>query len=171
VKPGIQEFMRQIERVWDTYQRDVHVGRDLDAAMAATGPETSLVNVPVMTGGRDREGVRRYLAEDLLPHLPVDLIWRRVSRTVDRFRVVDETLVGFTHDRKLPWLLPGAAPTNRPAEVLAVTVATLRQGKIVAQRTLWDHARLAAQLGLGDVTGRPPEGVAPAGRAEPAGWW
>jgi carboxymethylenebutenolidase len=169
--PGIQDLMREIERVWDAFQRDVYLGRDADAAMAATAPGTSLVNVPVMTGGRDRDGVRRHLAEDVLPHLPADLTRRRISRTVDRFRLVEESMVGFTHDRELPWLLPGHAPTGRSVEVLAITVASFRQGRILAQRTLWDHVGLLSQIGARGPAGRPGAGVEVPPRAEPASWW
>lgn len=151
--PGIQELMRQIEQVWDGYRRDVYVARDLDAALAATDATTSLVNLPVGTGAADRDALRRHLADDVLPHLPADLTRTRISRTVDRFRVVDEERVSFTHDVELPWLLPGVAPTHGTARVVAVTVATLRQARISAQRTLWDHAGLLTQLGL------PPDAV------------
>ncbi len=169
--PGIQELMREIERVWDGYRRAVHVDRDVEAAMAFTAEETSLVNLPIMTGGRDREGLRRYLSTDLLPHVPADLGVRRVSRTVDRFRLVEESRVAFTHDRELPWLLPGTAPTLRRVEVLAVTVATFRQGRIVAQRTLWDHAGMVARLGLDGAAALPTPPSDTASGPEPGGWW
>jgi carboxymethylenebutenolidase len=71
-----------------------------------------------------------------------------MSRTVDRFRLVDETTVSFTHDRELPWLLPGVGPTHRPAEVLTITVVGFDRGLIASQRILWDHATLTAQLGI-----------------------
>jgi carboxymethylenebutenolidase len=174
VTPGIQELMRQNERVWDAHRAAVAAG-DLEAALTGTDATTSLVNLPVGTGGADRDELRRYLADDLLPHLPADLARRRLSRTMDRFRLVEEELVSFTHDRELPWLLPGAAPTHRRAQVVAITIATFRQGRIGAQRTLWDHAGLLAQLGL--AAGAPAGGAvgseaaaAPTG-AEQASWW
>lgn len=163
--------MRQLERIWDGFQRAVLVAGDVDAAMAATAERTSLVNVPMLTGARDRDGVRRYLAEDLVPHRPADLSHRRVSRTVDRFRVVDELAVGFTHDRELPWLLPGVAPTHRRAEVLTVTVATIRQGRISHQRTLWDLAGLTTQLGLPPDAVRTGDVTAPVAAEGPSSWW
>jgi carboxymethylenebutenolidase len=67
---------------------------------------------------------------------------------VDRFRLVDEATVTFTHDRELPWLLPGAAPAYRRAEVLTITVVSFQRGRICSQRILWDHATLTAQLGV-----------------------
>jgi len=169
--PAILELMRDIERAWDAYQRAVHVERSLDAALAALAPDTSLLNLPAGTGGADRDAVARYLADDLLPHLPADLTSRRVSRTVDRFRVVDESVVAFTHDGELPWLLPGLPATHRRAEVVTVTVATLRRGRIVSQRTLWDHAGLTAQLGAGSRSFATMLKTSANGYPEPSSWW
>jgi carboxymethylenebutenolidase len=101
-----------------------------------------------MTGGTGRQAVERFYADQFLPHLPADLTLRRISRTVDRWRLVDETTVSFTHDRELPWLLPGAEPTFRRAEVLAIAVVGFDRTRIRSQRVLWDHATLAGQLGL-----------------------
>jgi len=56
--------------------------------------------------------------------------------------------VSFTHDRELPWLLPGVAPTHERAEVLTIAVVGFERGRISSQRVLWDHATLSAQLGL-----------------------
>jgi carboxymethylenebutenolidase len=67
---------------------------------------------------------------------------------VDRFRLVDEAMVSFTHGRELPWLLPGAGPTHRQAEVLTITVVSFQRGRVSSQRILWDHATLTAQLGI-----------------------
>ncbi|MGQ0574426.1 MAG: hypothetical protein ACT4RN_09500 [Pseudonocardia sp.] len=153
---GIQQLIWEMERVRDAFHDAVHTTGDLDAALAATTEDCTLVHLPVGTGTRAGD-LRGYLADDVLPHLPADLTFRKVSRTTDKFRVVDETTVGFTHDRELPWLLPGAAPTGRRAEVLAVSVVTFRHARINAHRTsslisthrtLWDHATLRAQLRL-----------------------
>lgn len=160
--------MRQIERVWDGYREALAAG-DVERAMAATDATTSLVHLPVGTGAPDRDGLRRHLAEDLLPHRPADLTRRRVSRTVDRFRLVEDEVVTFTHDRELPWLLPGAAATHRSAQVVAITVVTVRQGRIGGQRTLWDHAGLLAQLGLAADAVRTGPTALPA--AERSAWW
>jgi carboxymethylenebutenolidase len=155
VTPAIQELIRQNENLWDGFCRAIAEAHDADAAMAAAAAETSLINQPMRTGAGDRAGLRRYLTHDLLPHLPADLSLRRTSRTADRFRVVDELTVGFTHDRELPWLLPGAPVSQRRVEVLAITVATVRQGRIAAVRTLWDQAGLLAGLGLRPDSVRP----------------
>jgi carboxymethylenebutenolidase len=148
VTPAIQELIRQNEQLCDGFTRDVLVAHDVDAALAATTEQTSLVNLPMRTGAGDRAELRRYLTEDLIPHLPADLTRRRISRTADRFRVVDELVVGFTHDRELPWLLPGVAPTGRRADVLAVSICTVRQRRVLGMRVHWDLTTLRTQLGV-----------------------
>jgi len=83
---------------------------------------------------------------------------------VDRWRLVDETTVSFTHDRVLPWLLPGVEPTFRRAEVLAIAIVGFERARIRSQRVLWDHVTLAAQLGVAQgghqATGRAASGLA-----------
>jgi carboxymethylenebutenolidase len=144
---AIQELMREVERIRDGFRRAVLAG-DPDAALATCAPAVTVVNLPVATGGSGEAEVRRFLADDVVGRLPADLTHTRLSRTVDRFRVVDEERVAFTHDRALPWLLPGIAPTGRRAEVLAVSIATVRQGRLLGVRTLWDLATVRDQLGL-----------------------
>ncbi len=85
--------------------------------------EPSVLHIPAMTGAAGRAALARFYVEELFGHLPADLTRTRISRTVDRFRLVDETTVSFTHDQEMPWLLPGVAPTHARAEVLAIAVA------------------------------------------------
>jgi len=169
VTPGIQELMRQIEGIRDDFRRHVLAG-DVDAALAFTAPEVTVLRLPAQTGATGQDALRRHLTDDVVGRLPADLVHTRVSRTVDRFRVVDEERVAFVHDRELPWLLPGVAPTGRAAEVVVVTVVTVRQSRITTVRALWDHVGLLAQLDLPNDAVRP--GAATAGAAEgPTSWW
>ena len=146
--PSIAQFMRDLEQIWDAHQQALIQRRDLQAALAQLAAEPVITHIPAMTGGTGRQAVERFYADQFLPHLPADLTLRRISRTVDRWRLVDETTVSFTHDRELPWLLPGAEPTFRRAEVLAIAVVGFDRTRIRSQRVLWDHATLAGQLGL-----------------------
>lgn len=144
----IARFMRQLEGIWDEHLA-ASLGRcDLAGSLANLVAEPSVLHIPAMTGATGRAALQRFYREELFGHLPADLTLTRISRTVDRFRLVDETIVSFTHDRELPWLLPGVAPTQRPAEVLAIAVVAFERGRISSQRVLWDHATLSAQLGL-----------------------
>ena len=145
---AIAQFMRELEGAWDAHREALLGRRDLAAALAPMAAEPSVVHMPAMTGASGRPGVERFYAEQVLPHLPADLTLRRISRTVDRWRLVEETTVSFTHDRELPWLLPGAEPTFRRAEVLAIAVVGFDRARIRSQRILWDHATLQDQLGI-----------------------
>ena len=140
---AVQDLMVEVERVVDAFHTAVYSAEDLEAALALTTPDCALVSLPGVGGD-----LRRHLDEDVLGHLPADLTFRRISRTGNRWTVADETVVGFTHDRELPWLLPGAAPTYRHAEVLAISVVTVRRSRITSHRTLWDHSGLLTQLRL-----------------------
>jgi carboxymethylenebutenolidase len=149
---GIQRLIWQIERRVDAFHEAIYRAGDLDAALAVVTEDGELVNLPTGTGGRGPDDLRRYFAEDLLPHLPADLTFRRVSRTVDQRRLVEESMVGFTHDRELPWLLPGAEPTLRPVEVHAISIVSIQhttrlgstESRIASHRTLWDLSGLAS---------------------------
>jgi carboxymethylenebutenolidase len=161
VTTAIAQFMRELERAWDAHRDALLVRGDLAAALAPLAAEPSVVHIPAMTGAAGREALERFYAEQFLPHVPGDLVLRTVSRTVDRWRLVDETTVSFTHDRVLPWLLPGVEPTFRRAEVLAIAVVGFERTRIRSQRVLWDHATLAGQLGLHpEATGRAASGLA-----------
>jgi carboxymethylenebutenolidase len=145
---AVQDLMVAVERTRDAFAAAVREG-DLDAALAVVADDVVLTTLPAGTGARGAGELRRHLADDVLPHRPADLASRRVSRTGDRWRVVDEEVVTFTHDRELPWLLPGVAGTGRRVEVLAISVVGVRRGRITEHRTLWDHHGLLGQLGLG----------------------
>jgi carboxymethylenebutenolidase len=147
VTQAIAQWMRDMEHAWDGHRAAVLRG-DLGAALAALAARPSVRHLPAMTGGSGRAETERFYAGDLLPHLPADLAVTRISRTVDRFRLVDEVTVTFTHDRELPWLLPGIAPGGRPAAVTAIAIAAFERGLVRDQRILWDYATLAAQLGM-----------------------
>jgi len=153
--------MRELERAWEAHQEALLIRHDLAAALMPLAAEPSVVHIPAMTGAAGRLALERFYAEEFLPHVPGDLALSTISRTVDRWRLVEETTVSFTHDRVLPWLLPDVEPTFRRAEVLAIAVVGFERKRIRSQRVLWDHATLAGQLGLQpEVTGRAASGLA-----------
>jgi carboxymethylenebutenolidase len=160
VTTSIAQFMRDLEQTWEVHQQALIRRRDLQAALAQLAAEPVITHIPAMTGATGRAAVERFYAGQVLPHLPGDLEQRRISRTVDRWRLVDETTVSFTHDRELPWLLPGIEPTFRRAEVLAIAVVGFDRTRIRSQRVLWDHATLLGQLGLETATAPAATGPA-----------
>jgi carboxymethylenebutenolidase len=143
---AMQTLITRMQAMTDAFHAAIESG-DLDAALAVVAEDGVVEDVPV-GGPRSGDELRRHLAHDVLPHLPADLSIRRVTRTADIRTLVDQRLVGFTHDRELPWLLPGVAPTGRPVEVLAISVVAVRKERITEYRTLWDHHGLLSGLGL-----------------------
>lgn len=152
----IQHLMWKLEELADAFRNAVYLSADLEKVLACVTDDVEVTNLPTGTGTHGAAELQRHLTEAVHPHLPADLAFRRVSRTVDQRRLAEETMVTFTHDRPLPWLLPGAPPTGRQAEVLAVTVMSVRHRSrlgrttvlVARHRTLWDHTNLLAQLGL-----------------------
>ena len=149
----IAQFMRKLERKWDDHLDALFTRRDVDAAMADMTTATSVRHAPTMTGADGRPELERFYRDVVLPHLPGNLMFTRRSRTVDRFHLVDELTVSFRHDCDVRWLIPGIEATGRHASVAAIVVVAFDRGAIASQRTLWDCATLAAQLG---VTIGPP---------------
>jgi carboxymethylenebutenolidase len=150
----IARFMRELERRWDDHLDALFIRRDVDAAMADMTAATSVRHIPTMTGADGWPALEHFYRDVLVPNLPGDLGFSRRSRTLDRFRLVDELTVSFLHDCEVSWLIPGLEPTGRNASVAAIVVVDFDRGAIASQRMLWDGASLAAQLG---VTVGPPQ--------------
>lgn len=154
----IQHLMWKIEGIRDAFQQAVFVDRDLDAAMENVGDECVVETVAGVVGGRGPDEIRRFLTEDVIEHLPSGLEFTRVSKTSDQRRVAHEMRVRFTHDRELPWLLPGVAPTGRDVETSAVSVASFKHAskfgkvhtRILTYRIMWDRLDVLTQIGLLD---------------------
>ena len=153
----IRRLMTDLEELVTGFRTAVF-GREVDRAVGLATDDVVLENVPAGTGAHGADDLRRYLTDDV--RVPPDLAFRRLSRTVDQRGLADESMVSFTHDRPMPWLLPGVAPSGRRVDVLAVSVVSVRHrssmGRTTAlvarHRTLWDHAGLLAQLGLDPAT-------------------
>ena len=147
VTKAVQDLMVEVERVRDAFL-DAVLRADADAAHALVAPDGTLDVDPVGTGASGPEPIRRFVADRVAPGLPADLVVRRHSRTGDRWRVVDEASVSFTHDREMGWLLPGVAATGRVVEVDLVTVVVVRRSLVSRARPVWDLLGLADQLGI-----------------------
>lgn len=151
----IQQLMWRLEELGDAFRVAVYEKGDVDAALALLTEDCTLTHLPTAAGGTGHDEIRRHL-DEVVACLPADLAFRRVTRTSDQRRVVEESVMAFVHDRPLPWLLPGVEPTGRRAEVLAMSVVSVqhrsRLGRttslIRSHRTLWDHTSLLTRLGV-----------------------
>jgi len=140
--------MSDLAEVWDAHVAAEFEVKDADAAVATMCDDAYLVHVPVATGARGKDALRRFYAEVFMPSWPDDTAVTTGSRTVDDERVVDELLVSGTHDLPMPFWLPGVAPTGRRFELPHVAVVAFRDGRIASEHIYWDQASLLVQLGL-----------------------
>jgi carboxymethylenebutenolidase len=108
--------------------------------------------VPVMIGGRGRDGVRDFYANHFVSQIPPDMEMVPVSRTIGQGRVVDEIIVRFTHSIRMDWFLPGIPPTGKRVEVLLIAIIQFEGDKIAHEHIYWDQASVLVQVGLLDRT-------------------
>jgi carboxymethylenebutenolidase len=108
--------------------------------------------VPVMIGGRGRDGVRDFYANHFVSQIPPDMEMVPVSRTIGQGRVVDEIIVRFAHSIRMDWFLPGIPPTGKRVEVPFVAIIQFEGDKIAHEHLYWDQASVLVQLSLLDRT-------------------
>jgi carboxymethylenebutenolidase len=138
----------QIVETWDRHLASEFDLHDADATMATMVDDPYLLHVPVMTGAKGREGVRRFYAEHFVEGIPADWSITLISRTVGIEQVVDELVISFTHDVEVDFLLPGVPPTGRHVESPTVAIGAFRDGMVRYEHIYWDQASVLIQLGL-----------------------
>jgi carboxymethylenebutenolidase len=129
--------------------------KNVDATMKTMVEEPYVWHVPVLTGADGGEAVRRFYSSEFVGHTPADAVLHPIARTVSGDRVIDEFILEFTHDREIPFMLPGIAPTGRKVRIPAVVVMGFEEGKVAYEHIYWDQASVLVQLGLLDASGLP----------------
>jgi carboxymethylenebutenolidase len=145
--------------VFDAHVRAEFVERSVDATMATMNDAPYVTHVPVLTGGYGRDEVRHFYTNWFVGRWPADTEVTSVSRTVGQGRVIDELIVSFTHDREMPAMLPGVAPTGRKVTLAHVVVMGIVDGKVTYEHIYWDQASLLVQVGLIDPAKLPVVGA------------
>jgi hypothetical protein len=112
---------------------------------------------PTMTGGSGTPDLKRFYRDYFLKSSPPSLHMRLISRTVGVDRIVDELYINFKHTCQMPWILPGVQPTNQKVEIVVVSIAGFRAGKVWCERVYWDQASVLFQVGLLDPEVVPEE--------------
>lgn len=148
-----------LERAWDAHTAAEFVTTDVDATMATMTDDPVVVHVATSVGARGRDAVRRFYTEHFIGHQATDMTLQPTTRTVTPERIVDEMTISFTHDREIPWILPGVAPTGRRVVIPIVTVIGMRDGLVHTEHIYWDQASVLAQVGLIDPSGLPVVGA------------
>ncbi len=147
-----------LSALWDQHMALEFGAKDVAGTMATMVPEPYVNSVPTMTGGVGHEMLSRFYKYHFVDVNP-DQRLIPVSRTVGVDRLVDEFVSCFTHDREIPWLLPGVAPTGKYVEIPVIAIVCFRGDKLYHEHIYWDHASLLAQIGLIDPATVPVGGV------------
>ena len=138
--------------VWDQHVGAEFSAKSADEAVATMTAESYVNVIPVMIGGRGRDGVRDFYANHFVSQIPPDMEMVPVSRTIGQGRVVDEIIVRFTHSIGMDWFLPGIPPTGKRVEVPFVAIIQFEGDKIAHEHLYWDQASVLVQVGLLDRT-------------------
>ena len=139
---------QQLERVWADHLKGEFESKDVEATLATMVEDASVNHVPVNTGGKGKDALRRFYQDDFIPSWPDDLEMLPVNRVIGEGQLVDELRLSFTHSKPMPWFLPEVAPTLRKVVVDVVVVAQFRGDKLACERIYWDHANVLRQVGL-----------------------
>lgn len=152
----------ELVALWEEHIRHEFDTKNTDETLATMVPDAYVDHVPVLTGGRGHDELRRFYSTHFIPKMPPDMAMTPVSRTIGADQLVDEMVIGFTHTIEMDWMLPGIAPTGRRVEVALVVIVRFRDGKLAHEHIYWDQASVLAQLGLIETAQLP---VAPADSA------
>ena len=145
----------ELVALWEEHIRHEFDTKDTAATLATMVPDAYVDHVPVLTGGRGLDELRRFYATHFIPKMPPDMAMTPVSRTIGADQLVDEMVIGFTHTIEMDWMLPGIAPTGKRVEVALVVIVRFRDGKLAHEHIYWDQASVLAQLGLIDPAKLP----------------
>ena len=138
----------ELERLWAEHLRGEFETKDVEATLATMVEDAYVNHVPVNTGGRGKEALRRFYRDVFIPSWPEDHRSTQTNRVVGEDQLVDELHSELTHSRRMDWFLPGVAPTGRRISMDLVVVVQFRGDKIATERIYWDHASVLRQVGL-----------------------
>jgi carboxymethylenebutenolidase len=154
----------EMRSLWASHCRYEFELRDVEGALGTMVEDPYLWNIPTMCGGRGQDGMRRYYRDNFVGTMPDDAGISSVSLTVGQDQIAEEVILSFTHDREMPWILPGIAPTRRQVEIPQLAVVAVRDGKIAHEHIWWDQSSVLVQVGLLDPASVPAFGVDTANR-------
>ena len=141
-------FSQQLEQLWAAHLRGEFETKDVEATLATMVEDAYVNHMPVNTGGRGKDALRRFYRDVFIPSWPKDLQTTQVNRVVGDGQLVDELHSEFTHSRRMDWFLPNVPPTHCRITVDLVVIVQFRCDKIATERIYWDHAGVLRQVGL-----------------------
>lgn len=132
--------------------------RDVDQTLATMTAKPYLLFLASLTGGEGQTGVKRFY-KGMITQIPDDLEWELISRTVGDTQIVVESILKFTHNVPVDWIIPGAPPTDKKVEIPMVLIFTFESGRLASERIYWDQASVLVQLDLLEPRSLPIVGV------------
>jgi carboxymethylenebutenolidase len=157
--PHLTPAQQVLQDLWEAHLQSEFVAHNTEDALATMVEDAYVNDIPVMTGGVGKPGVREFYAKHFIPQIPPDTEMIPISRTIGTDQLVDEMVFKFTHTLQMNWMLPGVAPTGKRVEVPLVAIIRFRDGKVAHEHIYWDQATVLVQLGLLDPSKLPVVGV------------
>ncbi|PYI00616.1 dienelactone hydrolase [Aspergillus sclerotiicarbonarius CBS 121057] len=148
LKPLINGPWFDLEAIWEEHTKFEFEIRSVEATMETMVQEPYVNHIPTLTGGIGREKLAEFYAKHFIFCNPGDMEMEVVSRTVGIDRVVDEFVLGFTHDRVVDWLIPGIPPTGKRLRIPFMAVVNIRGDRLYHEHITWDQLTVLVQLGL-----------------------
>ena len=137
-----------LSSAWDQHLASEFSAKSPEQALATMAAEPYVNVVPLMIGARGRDEVRAFYANHFLAQIPPDMEMVPVSRTIGQGRVVDESIMRFTHSIRMDWILPGIPPTGKRVELPFVVIVQFERDKLAHEHLYWDQASVLVQVGL-----------------------
>ena len=149
-EPGARNVLshQQLEQLWAKHLEGEFETKDVEATLATMVEDAYVNHMPVNTGGRGKDALRRFYRDDFIPSWPDDLQTTPVNRVIGDGQLVDELHSTFTHSKRMNWFLPNMPPTHKKIAMDLVVVVQFRGDKIACERIYWDHASVLRQVGF-----------------------
>jgi carboxymethylenebutenolidase len=137
-----------LQKIWADHIAGEFTIKDVDYTLATMVEDAYVNHMPVNTGGRGKEQLRRFYRDDFIPSWPDDLKMTLTNRVLGESHIVEELHLRFTHSRQMNWFLPNVPPTNKVVDIDLVVVVQFRGDKLACERIYWDQATVLRQVGL-----------------------
>ena len=137
-----------LEKVWADHLAGEFTIKDVEHTLSTMVEDAYVNHMPVNTGGRGKDQLRRFYREDFIPSWPDDLTMTLTNRVLGASQLVEELHLRFTHSKPMEWFLPGVPPTHKVVEIDLVVVVQFRGDKLASERIYCDHATVLRQVGL-----------------------
>jgi carboxymethylenebutenolidase len=137
-----------LEQIWAEHLKGEFTSKDVEYTLSTMVDDALVNHMPVNTGGKGKEQLRRFYRDDFIPSWPDDLEMKLTNRVVAADQLVEELRLRFTHSKRMEWFLPGVPPTNRMVDIDLVVVVQFRGDKLACERIYWDQATVLRQVGL-----------------------